>query len=402
MKYAKKSTSLQKNLTMKTSLLCLALATLTSCYLIDPPLKLGRPRASCGVNEPQPTDALRPDTCFIISAVSFPASYDWQRDSAYGAVECTLLLYRNGKKELEIPAGPKERISASPDKHHIIGGSLYTEYSDRRGTCIKRNGQTIASWEGPERLLGLLCKDGVTYSLGLSGSGEAVTYRKDGQVVLKLAGASVFGSFGSNGYGPAGALYEDEGAVCFAYKTTVPGGQTAVLVRNGRPETVMSSPGTDLLDVKSVHGEALVLYNESRQTRIASGGKTYVPCRYVYWQEGELIEYNGNTAIVGSYRSGNGRIIEAIGWDGTVMGLGPDVSYIYCDGRSWHKVEDAPDGRTDCYFFHRHCACQLGNGLAYVLTPRDRTLHPFMQYGSDTVEFNLHGYLSGIAVEIAK
>ncbi len=348
------------------------------------------------------SEAQRPDTSFLISAVTFPDSYDWQRDSAFGAVGCTLLLYRDGKKELEIPAGPKERISASPDKHHIIGGSIYTEYTDRKGTCIKKNGKDLVSWDEPERLLGLLNKDGVTYSLGVDQSGGAVTYRKDGQVVLKVAGGSVFGSFCSNGYGPTGALYEDAGRLCFAYKSEISGVQSAVLVKDGKTQTVMSAPGTDLLDVRSVNGEVLVLYNESKMTILSSGGSPSVLCKHVRWLEGQLTEYKGHTAVVGFYNNGIGRIIGAIGWEDNVMGLGPDTSYIYCDGQFCHKVAGVPAGRKDCYFFNRNCACQLGSELAYVLTPKDSKLSPFMECGSKTMKFNLHGYLSGISVQIAK
>ena len=411
MKYARKCTSLQKNLTMKTSLFCLALAFLASCSLIDPPLILGEPRARAGSGSgsgssgnkavPQIASQL-PDTSFFISAVAFPDSYDWQRDSAFGAVECTLLLYRNGQKVLDIPAGPKERISASPDKHHIIGGGLYTEYTDRKGTCLKRNGITIASWDEPERLIGLLYKDGNTHSLGLAQSGGTLTYRIDGKVALKVVGASAFGSFGSNGYGPTGALYEDEGQVCFAYKTSVSGLQSAVIVRDGKTETAMSAHVTDILDVKSDSGKAAVLYNDDKISMISYDGSAWAPCRHIYWQAGQLIRYEEGLAVLGVYKNPKNQLVTGLGWGGNVKSLALNASYVYCDGRTWHIIEKVIGGYPDCYFFHRNCACQLGNELAYVLTPRDRSQSPFMECGDRVVRFNLHGYLSGIAIEISK
>lgn len=391
---------------MKASFLCLAYATLISCSLLDPELPMGEPRrydlSHSGRSDATAGATAGKDTVFLVSAISFPESYDWQRDSAFGAVGCSLLLFRDGKISLEVPAGPGAHISADPDKHHIIDGVLYTEYSNSKGTWIKKNGEDLISWKEPERLLGLLCKDGTVYSVGVQKGGGAICYRRDGQVVLKLAGAVAFGDFGDVGYGCNGALYMDAGKVCFAYKTSLNGVQSASLVRDGVSETVISAPGIDILDARQMDSGQYVLYNEGASTVLSASGETEVIRSKAVsrWQDGQIIMYRGHAAVAGTYIDYQGTVRAGIGWPGTILYLKPDPCYIYCDGKYCLGVKNAPHGHSDCYFFHRQCACQTGAELACVLTPKDPLESPFMEYRGKTIKFNVHGYLSGIAAEI--
>ena len=65
----------------------------------------------------------RKDTTFYVSAITFPASYDWQRDTAYGNVACTLKVFKGAVPVLTLPAGPSSGISASPHRNHLLGSS---------------------------------------------------------------------------------------------------------------------------------------------------------------------------------------------------------------------------------------------------------------------------------------
>ncbi len=404
---------MQKNLTMRPStfFLSAALAASFSCSLIDPPVPMGEPRGnlSGGTSafsggQGTGTAGHGPDTTFLVSAISFPESYDWRRDSAYGAVSSTLLLYRNGSKCLEVPAGPAARISVSPDMHHILGGALYTEYADNRGTAIKKDGKDLLSWPEQEKLFGLLVRDGTVHTVGQASSGRSLTYRVDGQIVLNITGGSPFGNFSSCGYGTTGALYLDSGHVCFSYKTRNASTESAFLVKDGKVSNLMSAPGTEILDAKVRNGTPLLFYNDAGRSILSAGG---IPEGLAHpglarWIEGRIIEYRGHTAVEGSFVDRQGIMHNALGWAGGAINTGQSQGYVYCDGQDIFKIDMVPPAYPECFLFHRNCACLTGDGLAIVLTPKETGVRPYMKSGSKTVSFNLYGYLSGIAMEITE
>ena len=98
-------------------------------------------RAS-GREKPQVTKA---DTFVYVSGVEFPESYDWATDSAFGNVSSKLVLFRDGVRVCEIPAGPGTVFSADPDMHRIAGGHLWTD--GLSGTTTDRG-----EWSWTERM----------------------------------------------------------------------------------------------------------------------------------------------------------------------------------------------------------------------------------------------------------
>ena len=397
---------MQKNLSMKASFLFLALAATFSCNIIDPPLPMGEPREwaygrSPGSYAGNSAEEQQPDTTFIVSAVAFPESYDWQRDSAFGAVASTIIIYRNGRKSLEFPAGPAEHVSVSPDMHHIIGGALYTEYTDSKGTLVKKDGKYLVSWAGQEKLIGLLVKDSSVHSVGLASGGRSLTYRVNGQVVLNVTGGVAFGGFSSCGYGDTGALYIDSGSVCFSYKTVNGKTESAFLVKDGEALNLMSSPGTEILDARIRNGRPLIFYNEDGRSKLSEGGvsKAFGHPGLSRWIEGRIVEYRGRAAVEGSFLDRLGNTQNALGWSGGAVSTGKNPGFVYCNGQDYFKIDMSPPAYPGYYLFHRNCACLTGDGIALVLTPKEKGGQPVMKYGSKTVKFNLYGYLSGIAVE---
>ena len=401
---------LSKNFAMRASSL-LPIILLSSCVLLDPALPLGYPRAlersgSHGPSRGSAVGESSPDTTFYVSAISFPASYDWRRDTAFGATVCTLKFFRGKEQLLSVCGGPSKRISASPDRHHIIGGELFSEYSDIRGTTVKCNGETIAEWSGWESLLGLLRKDGVLHTLGRGPSSRWFTYRRDGVPVLKVDGGEVFGGFDRYTCGPTGALYEDGGSVCFAYKTTTGGVQSAYMVRDGEPEMVLGSPSVQVLDLKQIGGDVALYFREKTSAVLSFNGK---PLDFswggrVIWSDGEILSLSGRPAVVGHfYRRVNKQYHFGVGGEDFNRTLQEPSDFFY-----YGKTEDEllsfnqpRPGWESYYFFNRHCACMAGSELAAVLTPRvkDSGL-PFLAFRKDTLRYNLYGFLSGVSVEI--
>lgn len=378
---------------MKTSLFCLALAVFTSCSLFYPELTPGNPRDS-------QTYSTAPDTTFLVSAVAFADSYDWQKDSSRASVPCSVLLFRNDSKYLELPAGSEAGIGISPEQHHIIDGNLYTEFTDFRGTQIKKNGESVLWWEEQEKLLGLLSRDGVLHSLGKLPSVESLIYRQDGVPIMRIDGSVACGGFGCNGYGPNGALYEASGHVCFAYINQEPGRQEAVLVQDGIPETLLSMQDAIILDAKMTGRVKSVLYERLKTYIMVSDSVSFLMKNGgLMWQDARLVEYDGQRAIAGKLLQKNGPSRFAIGLENEVIYIDPGSEYIYCQGPYCPDLGKVLTEHKDCYFFRRDCAVQLGADLAVALTPKDMKEPPFLEYGGKTMKFNLNGYLTGVAVE---
>ena len=157
------------------------------------------------------------DTSVLVSAVEFPEDYDWKRDTAYGQVSGKVLLFRNGERILEIPSGSEGKASLDPDMHHLVDGHLYTEYNEGSRTYISRDGEQLYAFEGREYLRGLLPLDGKLYTLSQRRDGNGFVLRCDGEVLLDKDAGMVLKSFRDYPDRQSGALYENDGKVCFHY-----------------------------------------------------------------------------------------------------------------------------------------------------------------------------------------
>ena len=391
---------------MKASILLLSLFC-TACTLLDPPLSFGPRRdpysgsgASAG-SEADSTVAGK-DTVFLVSAVSFPESYDWQRDTLFGSVSCTVHLFKGGTELLSFPGGPGTHIGASPDSHHIIGGSLFSVYSDGTGTYVSRDGELISSWPEKEYLLGLLYRDGVLHTLGRA---PALTYRIDGEEMLRIESGEPFGSFGLDTYGPGGALYEDDGAVCFAYHLSPGvGNRQAYIVRDGISALVLNSPMVEFVDVKQIEGEPALLYQERGNSSMGWGGRIADISRKgtLRWDSAGIVLLDGEARVVGHYRtlgeSGSGSW--GVGGGDSCCEIDSEPLFIYCNESHFSALPAASPEIASSYFFTRDCGCLPGASLALALTPRDTLLAPYVSYRGSVTEYPLHGFLSGISYTV--
>ena len=389
---------------MKASSL-ISLLLFAGCSLLDPELPMGTPRKDENDNrsgsEDDSASSLknRKDTTFYVSAITFPASYDWQRDTAYGNVACTLKVFKGAVPVLTLPAGPSSGISASPHRNHLLGSSLFTEYSDLKGTWVKKDGRSIASWPEAELLQGLLMKNGVLHTVGIEFKSHGFTYRRNGQVAMKIERGQLFGSFARDSYGPTGALYEDRGTVCFAYQTVLDGMCSVYIVRDGVSELLASSPSAEYMDVRQIEGVVAQAYNDGGSP-VLKYGNNFIDIRggeSVRWSNAGLILFNGMPSVIGTYNSSSGSGF-GIGSVGAVREVGSNVDYFYTDG-SHYKFIDLSDPEWDySFFFNRHCACLAGGDLAYVLTPKNPALDPYLAYRGKKIRYAMHGFLAGVSV----
>jgi len=386
-------------------------AVFFSCNIIEPPLSMEDSRrvedslqgTSGDVGgRPYNGQELR-DTVFLISAVVFPEDYDWQRDSIFGDVSCSLRIYRNSEIALEIPAGIDARVALSPDYHHIISGSVFTEYADAQGTTVKKDGEVIAEWGEREKLHGLMIKDGVVHTLGLSLPGGELVYRRDGTPVRKIKDGIPVGGFGMDGYGPCGAMYEVEGQVCFVYKNVYGDSQTLTLVKDGKTLDQSVLQSANILDARVGNLGNALLYTSGGTMSLFVGDSliTRIGKRDgLHCVSGQIVDYRDCLSVAGMFRDEKRNYMYGILRGQEFIRIEGTPAYIYCRGQNYAWMEQPPGDRPDCYFFHRNCACLLDDGLAMVLTPKNQESPPFLKYKTRVTEFNLHGYLSGLAVEI--
>lgn len=207
---------------MRNFILILTAVLAVSCSLFEEGNHLGKSRSDAIPGSPRDTSAWapQPDTTIYISGVEYPSGYDWSRDTANGTVACSLVVFANFKRVLEVPAGPSHEVSPDFDMHHLLGGHLYTQYSTDSSTVVKRDGKELFRYPGREMICGLMVKDGVVHTIGQNRSGAGLSYRRDGVKIFSRPSGTVIGGLPDASF-PTGALYEDSGAICFSYRQSI-------------------------------------------------------------------------------------------------------------------------------------------------------------------------------------
>ena len=232
-------------------------ALLTGCALFENPVTPGKARKDVYPQPGRPKPAEEaPDTSLhlYIAAVEYPDDYDWVRDTAHGTVEAKMLLFKDGECVQVLPTGDQARISTDPDTHHLIGGNLYTTWSDGKSTCIKCNGEDLFSYEGGEAVTGLLVRDGAVWTLGTKIRGQGYALRYNGSVLADNPQGTLIGS-----------LYEDRGDICYAYGISIQAGNYTInkyFLADGGEEKEVSIPGdaTAVFDIRRVGGITYATY----------------------------------------------------------------------------------------------------------------------------------------------
>lgn len=399
---------------MRTPFLLLSLlAVLAGCDPLLDGLNGGKPRSDCGPHGPgqgekpahpdPPVLPEKPDTILYFSAVRFPDDYDWQRDTAYGSTPFELRLYRDGEPVLVLPSGPDACFVPDPDRHHLLSGHLYTERMADGMTRVGRDGAELFRFPGREYLVGLLEDGDDLYTLSRPARGRGFSYRKNGEILLNRTDGAPFGDLNDPSYGPTGALYRDDGKICFCFTAGAAPNWSFYLARDGR-ETRLDNllPSAGILDIKQHGGRALILQH-AFQKNLMSDGRI--------WPE------EGGFAITGRFSDGTGGYFSGYLDPGTwteqhrlcneeaTLYRRPEGTYAVSAAASgtvrWYGPGGAGQSGRPCHFPTPSCAGFQGNRLLLALTPRDAAHRPYILDGSREREVDLHGYISSLAVEIS-
>ena len=357
-----------------------------------------------GGRVPELPPSSRPDTTLYYTAVRFPDSYDWQRDTAYGQTDFELLLCREGTTLLTLPYGPEAPFCADPNRHHILGGHLYTERMLGEETLVGRDGVELFRFEGREFLLGLLEDGEDLYTLSRPVSGKGFSFRRNGKPLLTRSDGTVFGSLTDPSYSPGGALYRSGGQIVFFFWAGYAYNAYHYLVQDGkeiRLDNILA--GQTVLDVKLHDNETCILYPSFMRHLLYEGR---------IWPEEKGYSVTGRFSDgTGGYIQG---LVEASGLsnmrsvcreDSAVMYHSAELTVAVSTGADgvvrWNMLEGDGSSEEPCHFFSGACAALTGARFTIALTPKDIHRPPRILNGSRTVNTNLYGYVSSVALEVS-
>lgn len=220
-------------------------------------------------------------SALYVTGVEFAEGYDWHRDSSGGAEVCRILVFKDGKRILSVPAGGSANAASAPDMHRFIGGHLYTDYSSNTETIISRDGEELFRYGGREMMCGFLVRADGVYTLGQNRKGEGLSLRKDGTELFNAAVGRVIGDM-ENPCCESGALYEDAGDIVFCYRnsseTAGTAGYTAYyVVRGGKAEQLMMDKNIEYVyDIRYIGGVRHMVAKTSTSQILAYAGDKIV------------------------------------------------------------------------------------------------------------------------------
>lgn len=392
-------------------------AILSACSLLDPPLTMGKPRFDTGsdMNFGEDTGKrdMTADTTVLVSCIRYEEGYDWRRDTAWHAAGSELMLIRlhddifagkgpghEGFEVIEaVSTGRKEKVSPGPDLHHIIGGHLYTEYSDESGTCLKKDGELLFNYPEQEILCGIIDTCGKVFTLGRSKTGFGLNYRENGRIVVESPDGVPFGYFNDMSYGAEGALYPVDGKISFTYRRTLGAWEEIVAVSGGEERLVSSRESCTTHDARILEGGRVYwVSSESGKTVLRSlDSESDISCRDMKMEEGKILFPRGGPYVFAFFRDGSSRCC-GIPFNGSLMHVGTPPDLVY-EQDGWFGILQE-DSFKDCYLPSRNCAAMLDRELIVALTPRTSG-YPYVLWHGRKTEIEINGFVSGIEVEIS-
>ena len=329
------------------------------------------------------------DTVLYLSAVRFPPDYDWRRDTLFGAVDAELVLLKDYSEILSIPVG--NVAEASADKHHILDGHLYTEHQTSSTTYIGKDGIVILSFEGREELRGLLEDGGILYTLSVPKGGDGFKLRADGQVIYSEKSGTVYGTMSEPSYRQNGALYKDNGHLCFCFRTE----SMVYRIEDGLKYVAISGAGPgEAQDVRIIDGQVVCAGSDFMGMKW-SGARVWPLGNGEYAISGNTDTASYTGPLV--YRSRHGSVRKLGGGEGQVYVSSEGEAAVHWsrDGSVTVSAQDKPyDGKW--YFMTPECAVMAPGGPAIALTPRPSSNRSLVRYAGNEKIVELNGFLTGI------
>ena len=382
---------------------------LAACSPLDDPLSGGDRRRPGTGTSPAAPDSLQapspvppppqPDTLLYYTAVRFPDDYDWQRDSAYGSVPFELILYRDHVPALTLVWDEEACFGPDPDRHHLLGGHLYTERPIGGQTRVGCDGQELFRFDGREFLVGLLPDGTDLYTLSRKTSGSGFSFRKNGEILMENRSGIPFGDLSDPSYAPTGALYRDDGAIVFCFRQ----GTQLCRVTDGRQSILTNLlPGNSAFDCKVGDGHFYLVGSAYHSQRLRDGRVWLHPDGSVVTGYFLATRARGYSGWMDASRETFPRQIcreEALLYyspEGTFALVADDAGNL-----RWYGPDSSGHIETPVLFFSPKCATVFDGRLILALTPTDASLPRRLLQGAQQRDIYLNGYVSAVAVQVS-
>ena len=143
--------------------------------------------------------------CFV-SVLEYPEGHDWRADPEPEEGRCSLAVYADCIPVKKIPAGKGTEIPLDPERHRLISGHVYTDFSDGKTTVIRYDGKELLRWEGEDLVTDMIVSGDSLHTLSVPVDGEGFRYRVNGRPVIQRDAGRCFGHMRS---------FRDTVAFCF-------------------------------------------------------------------------------------------------------------------------------------------------------------------------------------------
>lgn len=366
------------------------------------------------------TSTAHRDTTIFVSGIDFPKEYDWRQDSLYGGIPARVVLLRGGERVLELPTGSAQHVSAQADMHHLVEGHLYTEYTDGTRTYIKLDGKDLYTFEGRESLRGILPMGTDLFTLAQKRSGSGFILRKGTTVVMERDEGVVQGTFGESGDGEYGALYEDDGHICFNYTRRLGSDgnkQAFYLVDNGL-ETQLYSDRSEVIGARVVGGDICKVCWSA-----ASGLLTMDIGKHGYTLHSQNVgsvrdltisDFGGQVLTTAAITFGKGSEYTCLWLDGVLQRAMPGRRMSFWDSDMLGFTLNGGDGilniynsvgtkvaeQKNGYLFNQNCGKLAGGRLFLAVTSRTDEAGQTVWRDGRATETGINGLLTGISVVV--
>ena len=268
------------------------------------------------------------NVCYV-TALDYRNGYDWRTDKEKGTVKCSLIMYADSVPLLKIPVGSQYEVSSDPQRHRVIDGHLYTDYTDGTTTVMKKDGKELFRYGASETVDDVLSIAGQLHTLSRPATGAGFSYRIDGEpVVERITGSSL------------GYLTSNKGTVsfCFAHEVMTEGG----IVRNYYRVTGGNVSKVDLPE--GVSGVWDMIVKDGCVYMIVSFDNESIPC-LLYDTTKERLSYFGAAPMLSCKFIKSDSICLTMrymhgssGFMSDVLWLGPEKYHLYRTGCTLSSV----------------------------------------------------------------
>ena len=290
------------------------------------------------------------NVCYL-TAMDYPDGYDWRSNPEKGSVKCKLVLYADGIPILKIPVGESSLVSSDDERHRVVKGQLYTDYTDGIMTVVKKNGKILYIYDTPETVDNILVVGGQVHTLCSPLDGSGFRYRIDGKVVVERESASPYSRM---------TVYNDTVSFCFSQKTMTGQGikENSYCVKNGKVQKVeLGENISHVWDMMLHHGQIymVVTYADGLGPVLVSGQKKEVVnyfltqdmlyCRFV---DSERVSVNARCIYATSNYMTDFLWFENSDWH--TYRIGQPLSAIYVDNESFNAAINPETGDRGLIF----------------------------------------------------